>query len=111
MKKTYFLILAIGISVILAGYILNIPQIIGFTDKTIRLMRNTWIAIPAVIFSFVAVGKRYWLSLFICGIIDAIVVQFLIWGNSSIGVESTLMITFAFLTIAYFINLIKVIFK
>lgn len=111
MKKTYFFILALGICVIMTGYILNIPQIINFTDKTIRLMRNVWIAIPALIFSFVAVGKSYWFSLVICGLIDAVIVQFLVWGNSSIGVESTFMMTFAFLTVAYFINLVKVIFR
>ncbi len=111
MKKTYFLILAVAICVILAGYILNIPQIINFVDKTIRLMRNVWIAVPALIFTFVATGKRYWLSLVICGLIDAVLVQWLVWHNSSIGIESTLMMAFAFLTIAYFINLVRVIFR
>ena len=111
MKRTYFFILALGVCVIMAGYLLNIPEIINFTDKTQRLMRNVWIAIPAIIFSFIAVGKRYWISLIICGLIDAVFVQFFLWENNSIGLESTLMMTFAFLTVAYFINLVKAIFR
>lgn len=109
-KQTYIYTLIAVAIVILAGFILNIPQIKTSTMSILGQVSNPWIAVAAAISAFIFMGnKNYWLINAGTAIVVAILIQYLVIGHG-IGLVAILYKATAFLVIVYILNLIRLIF-
>ena len=111
MKRNYLLVTAAVIVVLIAGYVLKIHEITSFAKRVFDLSLNYWILIPALILPFIVGGKYYWIILAFLGLLCAVLVQVLVQHKANVNVNLTLMMTCAFLCIAFVVNLVRVLIR
>ncbi|MBQ7285090.1 MAG: hypothetical protein IJW72_02420 [Alphaproteobacteria bacterium] len=107
--KSYFTILIAVTAVIAVGYIFNIANIIYFTKQCLNYAGNNVIATSAAVCAFIFLGnKSYWLILSGCAAATSLLFQFVINGHGA-GLITTLAQMATFLSLAFLMNLVKLI--
>ncbi len=107
--KTYFAILIIAVAIIAIAYVFNIGQIKSFVSMCLNYAGNNILTTTAAICTFIFIGnKNYWLILLGCALIISLIVQVVISGHGA-GVINTLAQMTTFMSIAFLMNLIKLI--
>ncbi len=105
--KTYFLILAVVISVAAIGFIMNISAIKSFFNLCINFAGQNVLSVSAAICAFIFLGnKNYWLIMVGCAIITALLIQVVIIGQSA-GIMILTARILTFLSIVFLMNFAK----
>ena len=108
-KQSYLYILALGIIVIAAGFLMPVPAITAAYHTTSKMVVNPLVFGPAAICAFIFMGNsRYWLINAACALIASLAFQYLVVGHGA-GLATILYRALAFLVVVYFLNLLKVI--
>lgn len=107
--KTYFTVLIAAVIIVAAGYIMNIGQIKSFVSLCLNCAGNNILATSAAVCAFIFLGnKNYWFVLSGCAVVAALLLQFVINGHGA-GITVTLAQITTFLSIAFLMNLIKLV--
>ena len=107
--KTYFTILIASVAVAAAGYVMNIGQIKSFVSLCLSYAGNNILATSAAVCTFIFLGsKNYWFVLLGCAVAAALLLQFMTGGHGA-GITAALARVTTFLSIAFLMNLIKLV--
>lgn len=107
--KTYFAILIAAVAIVAVGYIMNIGQIKSFVSLCLGYAGNNILATSAAVCAFIFLGnKNYWFVLLGCAVVVALFLQFVVNGHGA-GITATLAQVTTFLSIAFLMNLVKLV--
>lgn len=106
-KKTCFMIFAVALVIILASYALNFAPVIREVNAVFAQMQNVYIAVSAIIISFLmSKSKHYWLMMLGVAIVAAAIIQTVVQGGALITI-AVLYKAIAFLVYVYLVALIR----
>ncbi len=105
-KNLYLLILAAVAVVVAAGYVLKIGEIKSLASNIGHTMVSLYILVPALVCGLFLGKKNYWATMLGCGLICAVVVQYLVSKN--FGINPIAIKTIAFLGVVYLLNLVRI---
>ncbi len=107
--KSYFTILAAAVIIIAAGYIMNISSVKSFTAQCLSYAGQNMLSVSAAVCAFIFLGnKNYWLIMFGCAVVAALIIQFVIVGHGA-GIITLAARAVTFLAIVFLMNFIKLI--
>ena len=105
--KTYIMILVAALAIIAIGYIMKINSITSFVNMCLGFAGQNILSVSAAVCAFIFLGnKNYWLIIFACAIVAALLIQVVVVGQSA-GIIVLAARTVTFLAIVFLMNLVK----